>query len=391
MAHIVFVIGNLSDYHVPRYRALVSLAEEAGHQITLVEIFGQSIYSHPQSARPSEFSESSKAITLFAGTRSVGATLVVRRVHGVINQLQPDVAITLGYNTEYSIYLCLRKLITRSFPVMYMSDSKGDDGVRSNLKEALKRLLVRRFDGALVAGQRHRDYAQSLGIPMLRSRCGFDVIDVQFFSEAAAACRRNAASLRSELSLPDRYVLCVSRLVKRKNVEGVVRAFAESGLVARGYSLVIVGAGPYKDRVEQAIHQAGLSLNVVMIENVQNESMAAFYALADFLVLASIYDQWGLCANEAMAAGLPVIATEGCGCAGEIVKDGENGFVVSRGSEEELSEKMRMLGSDSQMRHRFGIRSREIIERWTPEFFAKSALELIEVLLSPRPSLVEIP
>ncbi|MFL9960022.1 glycosyltransferase family 4 protein [Paraburkholderia sediminicola] len=391
MAHIVFVIGNLSDYHIPRYRALVSLVERAGHQITLVEIFGRSIYSHPQPARPLQFSDTSKALTLFAGTRSAGSTRVVWRIHNVVNELRPDIVITLGYHTEYSIYLCLRKLITGKFPLMYMSDSKADDGDRSRTKEAFKRLLVRWFDGALVAGQRHRDYALSLGIPLQRSRCGFDVIDVRFFSDAAAACRQNDAALRSELGLPDRYVLCVSRLVERKNVAGVVRAFARSGLAAQGYSLVIVGNGPYKARVEEAIRQADLFSKVVMVENVHNEVMPAFYALGDFLVLASRYDQWGLCANEAMAAGLPLIVTKGCGCAGEIVIDFENGFVVSEGSEDELSERMRMLGSDRQMRQQFGIRSREIIDQWTPELFAKSALELTEILLSPGSSAVKAP
>jgi glycosyltransferase involved in cell wall biosynthesis len=73
------------------------------------------------------------------------------------------------------------------------------------------------------------------------------------------------------------------------------------------------------------------------------------------------------------------------------VKDGENGFVVSGRSEDELSEKMQMLGSDSQLRHRFGIRSREIIARWTPEFFATSALELIDVVLAPRSAVVDMP
>jgi hypothetical protein len=52
---------------------------------------------------------------------------------------------------------------------------------------------------------------------------------------------------------------------------------------------------------------------------------------------------------------------------------------------------MQMLGSDSQLRHRFGVRSREIIARWTPEFFATSALELIDVVLSPRSPLVDMP
>jgi glycosyltransferase involved in cell wall biosynthesis len=92
-----------------------------------------------------------------------------------------------------------------------------------------------------------------------------------------------------------------------------------------------------------------------------------------------------------MAAGLSLIVTKGCGCAGEIVIDFDNGFVVSEGSEEKLSERMTMLVSDRQMRQQFGIRSREIIDQWTPELFAKSALELTEILLSSQSSVAKAP
>ncbi len=165
------------------------------------------------------------------------------RLCAVVREFKPDVVVTLGYSTSYSICLCFLKMLSERFPLIYMSDSKADDGKRNTFKELLKRQLVSRFDGALVAGEKHRAYALSLGIPMERSRVGFDVIDVEYFARMSHAASANADEVRMRHQLPQRYVLCVSRFVERKNVDVVIEAYAKSGLGAANVSLVLVGQG----------------------------------------------------------------------------------------------------------------------------------------------------
>ncbi|WP_235850827.1 hypothetical protein [Paraburkholderia piptadeniae] len=212
----------------------MQLALRHGCQVSLVELFEYtSFYDYPQSDRRAFLQDvPSEMITVFKGTvagRKHWLT-VAARLGVIVRATRPDVVITLGYNTSYSIYLCLVRTLTRRFKLVYMSDSKADDGKRHRLKEALKRILVSRFDGALVAGEKHRRYAESLGIPLHRSRVGLDVIDVAYFCDAARHARAHADSERYRFALPTRYVLCVSRFVERKNVPLVLEAFACSGL-----------------------------------------------------------------------------------------------------------------------------------------------------------------
>src|SRR5258705_8141833 len=167
-----------------------------------------------------------------------------------------------------------------------MADSKEDDGRRSPFKELLKRMLVRGFDGALVAGQRHRVCAQTLGIPLERSRVGFDVIDVVQFSRLAEKARASDSEIRSLYGLPQRYVLCVSRFIERKNVDVVVDAFARSRLAGQGISLVLVGQGPGEQALRLLASRLQVGEKVCFMQPVPNSEMAAIYALSEFVILA---------------------------------------------------------------------------------------------------------
>ncbi|MGF6243596.1 glycosyltransferase involved in cell wall biosynthesis [Paraburkholderia sp. GAS38] len=382
---VLFVVGNLGDYQVPRYQALERLAQGRGHEVFLVEVFGKSgVYGFPQDRRAAFFdTHPANCVTLLKeASEGDGHTLrVAVRLLSVFRSFAPDVVVTLGYNTNYSIVLCILKALTRRFSLMYMSDSKADDGTRYAIKERVKRVLVSKFDAALVAGEKHRTYAESLGIPMERSRIGFDVIDVEYFSRMSREAVLEAPEIRMRFALPPRYVLCVSRFVARKNIDLLIAAFFQSGLHAVGVSLVLVGQGPCKDALLEQIDRLGLAKHVVILSSVPNQHMPGLYALADFIVLASQFDQWGLCVNEAFAAGTPAIVTHACGVANELVHDGVNGFIVEPGDESALAARITQLGNNSALRERFSANALTSVRRWTPALFASNTIELAESMI----------
>ncbi|RFU48525.1 glycosyltransferase family 4 protein [Paraburkholderia sp. DHOC27] len=390
---VLFVVGNLGDYHVPRYQALLRLAHSRGHEVFLVEVFGKSgVYGFPQDRRTAFFaSQPANCVTLIeeAGEDDGHTARVAAGLLKVCRAFPPDVVVTLGYNTNYSVVLCVLKALTRRFALIYMSDSKADDGMRYAFKERIKRMLVRRFDAALVAGEKHRAYAESLGIPKERSRIGFDVIDVDYFSRLAREAIASADEVRARFALPPRYVLCVSRFVERKNIDLLIAAFNRSGLHASGVSLVLVGQGPCKDALLQQIDQLGMAKHVLILSSVPNQHMAGLYALADFVVLASKFDQWGLCINEAFAAAKPAIVTRTCGVANEMVLDGVNGFVVEPDDEATLTERMTLLGTNAAMRERFSANALSTAKRWTPLLFASNTIELAESMINPASRIQE--
>jgi glycosyltransferase involved in cell wall biosynthesis len=379
---VLFVIGNLSDYHVPRYEALAKLAASRGHQVFLVEVFGRSgQYRFPQERRSAFFSACpSNVVTLIedAGEADGHWSRVGIGLLAALRRFMPDVVVTLGYSTSYSLFLCLLKTLRKRFALIYMSDSKADDGKRYTIKERFKRILVSRFDAALVAGEKHRAYAKTLGIPMKRSRIGFDVIDVDYFSEMSRAARASASTVRVSFGLPARYILCVSRFVKRKNIDLLIDAFTRSGVHAAGVSLVLVGQGPCEAEILRKIDRRGMGARIVVLNSVANQHMPSLYSLAEFVVLASAFDQWGLCVNEAFAAGRPAIVTRTCGVANELVLDGVNGFIVEPDDIPALADRIAQLAMNTPLRERFSGNAISTIQRWTPTLFATNVIELAE-------------
>ncbi|WP_241018351.1 glycosyltransferase family 4 protein [Paraburkholderia sp. Tr-20389] len=384
---MLFVIGHLGDYHVPRYEALMRLAARRGDEVCLVEVFGRSgFYSFPQTRRASFFEQRHERVTTLekdvsdAGGRWLS---VFAQLTAIVRRVEPDVVVTLGYDTPYSLWLCFVRRFTRPFALIYMSDSKADDGTRNDVKEWLKRRLVRRFDAALVAGERHRDYAEFLGIPRWRSRVGFDVIDVDTFSRRAAAAYSTADEVRDLRGLPRRYVLCVSRFVARKNVDVVINAFASSRLADQAIELVLIGQGGDEPALRSLVSQRELDGSVRFLEALPNGEMPAIYRLADFVVLASEFDQWGLCINEAFAASRTAIVTDTCGVARELVVNGVNGYVIEPGNADMLAARMRTLALDDALRERLSARARLTVEQWKPSVFASNLMELADCVLDP--------
>jgi glycosyltransferase involved in cell wall biosynthesis len=84
--------------------------------------------------------------------------------------------------------------------------------------------------------------------------------------------------------------------------------------------------------------------------------------------------------NEAFACGVPAVVSEACGAAGDLVWDGETGFVIGVGDVEALAGCLRKLASGPEVVRKMGARARERISEWGPgqnaEAFARACLEL---------------
>lgn len=235
-------------------------------------------------------------------------------------------------------------------PAILMSDSQATDFARNPAVEWLKSAIVRNFSGALVAGQAHRDYACDLGVAPDRVRTGYDVVDNTHFARGADDARENATAQRHALHLPERYFLASARFVEKKNLPFLIdafRAFRESHSPA-DIDLVITGDGPLRPQLEAQIRNLGLQGAVHLPGFIQYPDTPKYYGLATAFILSSTTDQWGLVVNEAMASGLPVLVSERCGAAANLVKPGQNGFAFDPNDTDALAALMRRLADAPQ-------------------------------------------
>jgi glycosyltransferase involved in cell wall biosynthesis len=115
----------------------------------------------------------------------------------------------------------------------------------------------------------------------------------------------------------------------------------------------------------------------------QYEELPAWYGLASAFVHASTTEQWGLVVNEAMASGLPVIVSERCGCAPDLVEHGVNGFTFDPYDVPALADLMqRVAAMTDERRAAMGAAGQRIIADWGPERFADGLMKAVQVALS---------
>ena len=222
-------------------------------------------------------------------------------------------------------------------------------------------------------------------MPADRVFLGYDAVDNAHFDRGADAARSDPDT-RRRLGLPDQYFLASSRFVGKKNLPALLDAFAAHRRQAgTGWDLVLLGDGPLRGVIEGEIARHGLGGAVHLPGFRQYHELPAYYGLAGAFVLASTVEQWGLVVNEAMAAGLPVLVSDRCGCAADLVRDGVSGYAFPPGSPSRLAGLLTRLAADPVGRERLGQGARRVIADWSPERFAAGFWAAAEAAVAAPP------
>ena len=177
------------------------------------------------------------------------------------------------------------------------------------------------------------------------------------------------ADLRERHGLGDRpVVVCVSRLVARKGQDVLIRGMAATRRRAPGATLVIVGGGPYEDRL-RALAADAPEGSVVFTGQVPEGDLARYYALGDVFAmpcrtrLAGMeVEGWGNVFIEAAACAKPVVVGDSGG-AREALVDGETGILVDGADVHRVAEAVGELLADPERARAMGKAGRERVLR----------------------------
>jgi glycosyltransferase involved in cell wall biosynthesis len=144
---------------------------------------------------------------------------------------------------------------------------------------------------------------------------------------------------RFGLNRQRRRLLFSGRLVPVKRVDLLIDAFAEIAASRPEWDLLIVGDGALREQLQDRV-PPGLRSRVTWTGFLAGQELALAYHAADVLVLPSDHEPWALVVQEAMAAGLVVVASDVVGAAKELIVDGISGRIFERGSRESLSQSL---------------------------------------------------
>lgn len=287
-----------------------------------------------------------------------------------------DVAI-LGDNRQTALsgmWIGLAALARRRPLIIWTGATRGEANIaRSSrglqrLFELVRRLMFRHAAAIVTYGTATRRYLATWGVPMDKIFAGTQVVPAAQLPPPAAD--------RTSLGVAGKtVVLSVNYLVPRKGLDVLIRAFRK--VAGPDDMLVLVGSGPE----EGALRRLADGDHRILFPGYRDGAdKTAWYAAADLFVFPTLHDPWGLVVNEAMAFGLPIIATDAAGCAPDLVQS--NGLVVPAGDVDALADALRQLLADEPLRQEMGQRSRAIIANYTVEAACDTFLQAINHALA---------
>jgi glycosyltransferase involved in cell wall biosynthesis len=318
--------------------------------------------------------------------------LDVPEISHVLAETVPDVVLITGW---YSVTLVRALFACRRLgvPTLYRGDSNllsGQRGWRQPIWRLKTRLLLRRFDAFLSPGVRVRDYLHWYGVPDRRIFQVPHAVDNQMFANAAAPYHQPDARTvaRHRLGIgPNAFVvLFVGKLTTSKRPLNVIQAMSR---MAPGATLLVVGSGPLETAVRDEAARLNVSIKMVGFRN-QSE-LGEAYGLADCLTLPSDFrETWGLVVNEALATGLPCVVSDAVGCAPDLIRDGETGYVYPLDDVEALAISLERVRQRKAQSHDWGPSCKALIANYSydamTEGLVRATRSVITSSVGPEPN-----
>lgn len=273
---------------------------------------------------------------------------------------KPDIVMVIEFRPYMITALAYKWLCRRRLKIVTICDDSYDMVAGrhdfSPLHRISRRLLLPLIDDIILVEPKvvdwyQKHYHKGIYFPIIREE-----------SKACAAYERvlpNSGKLVESYDLKEKYVfLYVGRLIKRKNVDTIIKAFS---LVRQEDSvLVIVGDGVEMPSLKSMIDMN----NVIFTGRMEGDDLYAWYNVGDCFVLASYQEPFGAVTNEALLAGCWCLVSEKAGsqC---LIKEGYNGYTFNPHNIEELKEKMELSYQRNRSRnHQETVKNSLMVEKF---------------------------
>lgn len=292
-------------------------------------------------------------------------------VIGALRRFRPDVIVTTGFNPTY-LYAFLYAVASGTAHVPMTDGTDISEQALSAWHKLVRRIVYTRSQAFLAASDGGQRLYERYGIES--GHC--------FKSCLCIANDDYLLDISDEKKSYD-FIFC-GRIVEGKNPLFALEVASETAKrLNRKIRILYVGSGDQEDAVKQ---QAALVPNLVDAKFhgfAAQDELPSLYCSAKIFLFPTLSDVWGVVANEAAAAGLPIIVSPHAGVAGELVLNGDSGFVCEL-DVDQWTERAILLLTQPAVYQRFSRRSRALAGQYTFEHAAEGVVEACRHAMASR-------
>ena len=302
------------------------------------------------------------------------------------NSKKTDIIFALNASSVGFPALLAAKLFKKRFIVRVAGDyaweiasGKGktglliDDFQKTSNKGYLHKIqsfVCEKADSIIVPSEYLKDLVEGWGINKDKIKVIYNGVD---FNPADIS----KEEARKKVGIHGNIIISVGRLVPWKGFRMLIKIMPKLLELNQFFRLVVVGDGPEKKNLEMMVKNLGLDKKVYLAGKKSQEELAIYMSASDIFVLNSGYEGFSHQLLEAMKAGIPVIAS---GIPGnkEIIKQGENGFLVKYNDEFNLIEAIKTLHQNPEIREEFIEKGKKTVEKFSANRMIEETIKLLE-------------
>lgn len=255
---------------------------------------------------------------------------------------------------------------------------EGDGGFAKSgkgIKEKIKRYFIKGAFGYFSTAKAHDEYYLAYGASAdklyrypFTSLYSHDIIE-------KLPSRAEKLIIREELGLTEKKIIVtVGQFIYRKGFDIAIKSMSRC---SSDFGLYIIGGKPTEEYI--ALKKFYSATNIHFLGFKDRETLKKYYYAADLFVLPTREDIWGLVINEAAASGLPIISTNRCVSATELVEDNVNGYVIPVDDENALAEAINKILNNEETIKKMSSASLEKIRKYTFENMARRHMEVFKL------------
>jgi glycosyltransferase involved in cell wall biosynthesis len=231
--------------------------------------------------------------------------------------LQPHIVITTGFNPTHVLAFLFARM--HRLPHIAMTDGTAiSESSLSWIHRTVRRWVYRRTSAFVGASDGSFELYAQYGVPRA----------AMFKSHLCADNATYAAAPRVKREFD--FIFCGRFVESKLPLFAIEVADRTARLLGRRVRLLFVGSGKLLDLMRAETESRADHVEAHFAGFARQAELPAHYASAKLLLFTSVADPWGVVANEACAAGVPVLVSDRAGAAGDLVRDGVNGRVLPR-------------------------------------------------------------